>query len=191
MEGRLPIPPPRIPSHESYVEYMAGRHAHLGNGSMRINGSMPVNGTAHVNGTQPFNVTDVVNGTLVSVAHALTSYEDDSKGLTIMSYVLLGVFFGCFLLIIGMDMRAKHRSGELRDDMRGAKKMLIILLKIAPMLIMALFLKVASLIRTKKVEPSAADLEAAAKKAQQSQAIVERLAAKSATPETTLSIASF
>ncbi|KAJ6781051.1 hypothetical protein PWT90_07236 [Aphanocladium album] len=197
MEGRLPIPPPRVPSHESYIEYMASRHAHLGNGSMPTNSTMPINNTAHVNGTlpfngtQPLNFTDVVNGTLASIVSALTSHEDDDKGLVIISGVLLGVFFGFFLVIIGRDMRAKHRSGELCDDMRGAKHMLILLLKIIPMLLMALFFKIVNLIHKKTVEPSEADVEAAAEKTRQSQAIVKRLAAKSATPATTLSIASF
>lgn len=189
MAGNVPGSPPSVPSHESWVGYMADHHAHRGNSSL------PINSTVPINGTQPANMTDALNSTVATVMGVLVAdgsgNQHEDTGLVIASYALLGIFLGFFVLVVGIDMRAKHRTGELRDDMRGVMNGFILLFKAIPKLFIALYSKLVSLIPKKSAAPNEADVEAAGQKTRESQAIVQRLGAKATSPDTTLSIASF
>lgn len=154
-----PSPVPTIPSHERYIDYLAANHANM---------------------TNMTNLTSQ-NLTLSEVGNASSDFSTahvDEQGLVIMSYILLGLFFVFLLGIIGIDMKAKYRTGELRDDMRGIKKMLLLALKAFPVLFMVIGGKIRSIFSKKEEELDGTDAEAAAKRALESQAIVERLAAK-------------
>ncbi|KAM3513475.1 hypothetical protein MY11210_002863 [Beauveria gryllotalpidicola] len=158
----IPNPQPTMPSH----------HAHLGSN------------------TQMHNAT---NGTLDNMVVVFGAANDhvDNRGEFIISCVLLGIIFAFLFAIVVIDMRAKYRSGELREDMRGVKNVLVLMLKMVPMLLVALFSKIGSLIPRKQAEPTEADSAATAQKTRESQVIVQRLAAKSASKGTTISVASF
>lgn len=129
------------------------------------------------------------NNTMQEIVNAVTTVVEDKRTLCI-AYVLLGVCFASLLCIVGIDMLAKFRSGELRDDMRGLKNCFVFMLKIVPMLIVALFVKIASLVSCSKAKLREVDIEAATHRTRTTQAIVERLAAKASSPDTTLSIGS-
>lgn len=129
------------------------------------------------------------NNTMQEIVNAVTTVVEDKRTLYI-SYVLLGVCFASLLCIVGMDMLAKYRSGELRDDVRGLKNCFVFMLKIVPMLFVALFAKIASLASCSQAKPREVDIEAAIDRTRTTQAIVERLAAKASSPGTTLSIGS-
>lgn len=135
---------------------------------------------------------NATNCTLDKVMVMLTEANKnvESRGEVIISYVILGIILAFLFAIVAIDMRAKHRSGELRDDMRGIKNVLVLMLKVVPMLLGALCSKIRSLIPHKQAEPGAADSEAAAQKTHESQVIVQRLAAKSESEGTTSSVAS-
>lgn len=112
------------------------------------------------------------------ILDAAMSYDKEDRGLLIMSGILLGLFFGFLLVLIIVDMRAKHRTGELRDDMAGVKNMLVMAAKAIPMVIVAMYTKLRSLCSRKKEVNCEAGNVMAAQKAQHSREIVERLAAK-------------
>ncbi len=129
------------------------------------------------------------NNTMHEIVNAVTTVIEDKRVLCI-SFVLLGAFFGFLICIVGIDMLAKYRSGELRDDLRGIKNCLVLVLKAIPILFVTLLAKTARVISCRKAEPREIDIEAAAECTRMTQAIVERLAAKASSPNTTLSIGS-
>ncbi|KAM3442699.1 hypothetical protein MY4824_000840 [Beauveria thailandica] len=138
--------------------------------------------------TQVYNAT---NGTL----DIMIDFSADATGNVkypcdvIIACVILGIIFAFFFAIVAIDMRAKYRSGELHDDLRGIKKVLVLMLKAVPMLLVALMSKIRSLIPRKQAVSTEADSEAAAQKTRESQVIVQRLAAKSESEGTTSSVA--
>ncbi|KAM3497712.1 hypothetical protein MY10362_008947 [Beauveria mimosiformis] len=139
--------------------------------------------------TQLHNAT---NGTLDN----MVDFSVDATGNVkypcdiIIACVILGIIFAFFFAIVAIDMRAKYRTGELQSDVRGIKNVLVLMLKVVPMLLVALFSKIRSLIPRKQAVPTEADSEAAAQKTRESQVIVQRLAAKSESEGTTSSVAS-
>lgn len=173
--------PPSVPSHEQYVDYVADKHSYLG-----------ANSTDDTNPIVMYR-----REFITAVADAVARYKPEEKGIIVMSYVLIAIFFAFFLAIIFIDMRAKHRSGELRDDMRSAKKMVVLAAKAPIMLVCVLYSTLRGLLPKNKDEISEAEAAAAETKTRESQAIVDRLASKDyqssapATPATALSIGSF
>lgn len=152
---------PSIPSHGGYVDVMAGNRA---------------NRTAAANQTECTNTNLNTVGNMI--LDAAMSYDKEDRGLLIMSGILLGLFFGFLLVLIFVDMRAKHRTGELRDDLVGAKNMLVMVARAIPMVILAMYTKLRSLCSGKKEGSCEADDVMTAQKAQQSREIIKRLAAK-------------
>ncbi|KAM3466358.1 hypothetical protein MY5147_009073 [Beauveria neobassiana] len=142
-----------------------------------------------VNITQMHNAT---NGTLDNLMNPLVAATGSAKNPCDIwiAGVILGLIFAFFFAIVAIDMRAKYRTGELRDDMRGIKNVLVLVLKAVPMLLVALFSKIRSLVSRKQAVPAEADGEAAAQKTRESQVIVQRLAAKSESEGTNSSVAS-
>ncbi|PQK10867.1 hypothetical protein BB8028_0002g11860 [Beauveria bassiana] len=142
-----------------------------------------------VNITQMHNAT---NGTLDNLMNPLVAATGSAKNPCDIwiAGVILGLIFAFFFAIVAIDMRAKYRTGELRDDMRGIKNVLVLVLKAVPMLLVALFSKIRSLVSRKQAVPAEADGEAAAQKTRESQVIVQRLAAKSESEGANSSVAS-
>ncbi|OAA82306.1 hypothetical protein LEL_01851 [Akanthomyces lecanii RCEF 1005] len=62
------------------------------------------------------------SNTMHEIVNAVTTVIEDKRMLCI-SFVLLGAFFGFLICIVGIDMLAKYRSGELRDDLRGDQEL--------------------------------------------------------------------
>ncbi|KGQ09517.1 hypothetical protein BBAD15_g5144 [Beauveria bassiana D1-5] len=142
-----------------------------------------------VNITQMHNAT---NGTLDNLMNPLVATTGSAKNPCdiCIAGVILGLIFAFFFAIVAIDMRAKYRTGELRDDMRGIKNVLVLVLKAVPMLLVALFSKIRSLVSRKQAVPAEADGEAAAQKTRESQVIVQRLVAKSESEGANSSVAS-
>ncbi|TQV97021.1 hypothetical protein IF1G_04261 [Cordyceps javanica] len=181
MQQRVPIlsQQSNVPSHEQLVNYVADRHAYLGNSSYPLNV------------TQPVNVTGIANRTMAALADVATTHISNTQGDSIIAGVILGIFFLFFVVVIVIDMRAKRRSGELHEDMKGIRNAAVLLLKMIPMLFVALFIGIASLVPKKGTKPGQDDPEAAAVKTLASQAIVKRLSVKSAGAETIIRTPSF
>ncbi|KAF1736887.1 hypothetical protein CRV24_002499 [Beauveria bassiana] len=165
-------PQPTLTFHQGLLDSSAPHHAHhLGNI------------------TQMHNAT---NGTLDNLMNSLVNATRSAKNPCDIwiAGVILGLIFAFFFAIVAIDMRAKYRTGELRDDMRGIKNVLVLVLKAVPMLLVALFSEIRSLVSRKQAVPTEADGEAAAQKTRESQVIVQRLAAKSESEGTNSSVAS-
>ncbi|EJP70928.1 uncharacterized protein BBA_00558 [Beauveria bassiana ARSEF 2860] len=154
-----------------------------------LNSSTPHHAHHLGNITQKHNAT---NGTLDNLMNPLVNATGSAKNPCDIwiAGVILGLIFAFFFAIVAIDMRAKYRTGELRDDMLGIKNVLVLVLKAVPMLLVALFSKIRSLVSRKQAVPAEADGEAAAQKTRESQVIVQRLAAKSESEGTNSSVSS-
>ncbi|EGX91889.1 hypothetical protein CCM_06047 [Cordyceps militaris CM01] len=120
--------------------------------------------------------------TIVSLAGTQdpTATPPSVPGDIIMAGSLLGVFLLFLAGIVVADLRAKRRTGELRDDLRGIGQALLALPRLA--VSGARKAAAAAVTSRRRKAATAEDVEAQTEKTRASQAIVERLAGKEKTP---------
>lgn len=145
---------------------------------------LPLHQTADLNNT---NATATMAAPMMAKrgvdATGLVKVDTENHGLAITSYIILGVFFSFFLYIVVVDMFRKDRTGELRDDMEGTKKLFVTIVKGIPRAFANGVRKIknASIFRKKEAKAeSAEDAAARERNATETKAIIARLAGKDA-----------
>ncbi len=181
---------PSVPSLADAIEALASARAGLWNATRGNNASL-ANATKAAASAKATLVNRAPVAAMASVSSSnfsvnsttFVTVDPDNFGLVVASYIILGVFLGLFLYLIGLDMVRKSRTGELRDDMEGTKNLVVTVGKGVPRLIFKAIRKIknAKVFQKKKKQQhveSAEDTEGRKKNATQTKAIIDRLAGK-------------
>ncbi|KAK5992994.1 hypothetical protein PT974_06419 [Cladobotryum mycophilum] len=144
---------------------------------------------AHISGLALLNHTTTVV-TVESISTSLKPNVDiardadpDVNTTQLLTFGLLAVFFGFCLGIAVFDMFRKYRSGELRDDARGARDLSVNIVKGTGKGLAKLFKNTWHWVTRHFTKPKhqSKDIGTVQEKSVESMAIIKRLAAKSGT----------